>query len=202
MLFLSEPSRPIATSCPSLPYISHSHSDGLSIRWHLPSYNSYLIWQAHQHQHQCHFRLFRALAQRWRSLPVNKSHMHATLSSWLKNIYKLEGLTNRLQDLASSAPKNCRSQLFNKVVALRATLEKQQDRCAEILRLSEDYADKYLLGIDAEIQQQSTLLGNLEERLEASKKLHGDADDLQMYFESETVASMNDLRAPTGKAVP
>jgi len=88
------------------------------------------------------------------------------------------------------------------VTALRATLEKQQDRCAEILRLSEDYADKYLLGIDAEIQQQSTLLGNLEERLEASKKLHGDADDLQMYFESETVASMNDLRAPTGKAVP
>ena len=128
--------------------------------------------------------------------------MHPTLSSWLKNIYKLEGLTNRLQDLASSAPANHRPQLFKKVTALRATLEQQQDRCAKILQLSENYADKYLLGIDAEIQQQSTLIGNLEERLEASKKLHGDAVDLQMYFESETVASMKDLRAPTGKAVP
>jgi hypothetical protein len=127
--------------------------------------------------------------------------LHPTLSSWLKNINKLDDLINRLQDLASSAPTDYRSQLFNKVAALRATFKKQQERCIEFLQLSEDYANKYLLDIDAEIRQQSNLLDNLEERLEAAKKLHGDAVDLKMLYESGTVASMNDLRA-TGKAVP
>ena len=37
---------------------------------------------------------------------------HPTLSSWLKNINKLEGLVNRLQDLASSALTDHRSQLL------------------------------------------------------------------------------------------
>ena len=35
---------------------------------------------------------------------------------------------------------------------------KQQERCIEFLQLSEDYANKHLLDIDAEIRQQSTLL--------------------------------------------
>jgi DNA anti-recombination protein RmuC len=127
--------------------------------------------------------------------------LHPTLSSWLKNINKLDSLIDRLQELASSAPTDHQSQLLNKVAGLRATFKEQQARCIELLRLSEDYANKYLLDIDAEIRQQSTLLENLEERLEAAKKLHGDAVNLQMLYESGTVASMNDLRA-TGKAVP
>jgi hypothetical protein len=94
-----------------------------------------------------------------------------------------------------------RSQLLNKVATLRATFKKQQERCIAFLELSEDYANEYLLDIDAEIRQQSTLLDNLEERLEAANKLHGDAVDLQILYESGTVASMNVLRA-TGKAVP
>jgi hypothetical protein len=128
--------------------------------------------------------------------------LHPTLSSWLKNITKLDGLINRLQDLASSASTDHRSQLLNKVAALRATFKKQQERCIKFLQLSEDYANKYLLDIDAEIRQQRALLDNLEERLEAAKKLHGDAVDLQVLYESGTVASMNDLRATTGKPVP
>jgi hypothetical protein len=127
--------------------------------------------------------------------------LHPTLSSWLKNINKLDSLINRLQELAYSAPTDHRSQLLDKVAELRAMFKKQRERCIEFLQLSEDYANKYLLDIDAEIRQQSSLLDNLEERLEASKKLHGDAVDLQMFYESGTVASMNDLRA-TGKAVP
>ena len=134
------------------------------------------------------------------STPPPPDKLHPTLSSWLKNISRLDSLINRLQELASSAPDH-RSQLFNKVAALRAMFKKQQERCIEFLQLSEDYANKYLLDIDAEIRQQSTLLANLEERLEAAKKLHGDAVDLQMFYESGTVASMNNLRA-TGKAVP
>jgi hypothetical protein len=44
------------------------------------------------------------------------------------------------------------------------------------------------------------IMDNLEERLEAAKKLHGEAVDLQTFYESGTVATMQDLRA-TGKAV-
>ena len=131
--------------------------------------------------------------------PPNK--LHPTLSSWLKNINKLDSLINRLQELAFSAPTDRRSQLFNKVVPLRATFKKQQERCIKFLQLSEDYANIYLLDIDAEIRQQSTLLDNLEELLEVANKLHGDAVDLQKLYESGTVASMNDLRAK-GKALP
>ena len=103
------------------------------------------------------------------------------LSSWLKHINKLDGLINRIHDLACLASTDHRSQLLNKVAASRATFKKQQERCIEFLQLSEDYANKYLLDIDTEIRQQSTLLDNLEKRLEAAKKLHGDALDLQMF---------------------
>jgi hypothetical protein len=129
------------------------------------------------------------------------NNLHPTLSSWLKNINKLDSLINRLQELAHSSPTDHRSQLLKKVAALRAMFKRQQERCIELLQLSEDYANKYLLDIDAEIRQQSTLLDSLEERLEAAKKLHGDAVDLQRLYESGTVVSMNDLRA-SGKAVP
>ena len=71
----------------------------------------------------------------------------------------------------------------------------------EFLQLSEEYADKYLLNISAEIQQQSTVLDNLEECLEAAKKLRGEAVDLKMLYESRTVVIMERLRA-TGKATP
>jgi hypothetical protein len=85
-------------------------------------------------------------------------------------------------------------------VALRATLKKQKKRYEEFLWLSEKYANKYLRNIDTEIQRQGTLLGNLEERLEAAKKLHGEAVNLQMFYVSGTVTAMKEFRA-LGKAV-
>jgi hypothetical protein len=113
---------------------------------------------------------------------------------------KLSSLIDRLQELASSAPAEHRSHLLNKVAALRATFKKQQERFNEFSQLSEEYADKYLHNISAEIQQQSTVLENLEERLEAAKKLHGQAVDLQTFYESGTVAAMKEFRT-TGKTV-
>jgi hypothetical protein len=71
----------------------------------------------------------------------------------------------------------------------------------EFLQLSEEYANKYLLDIDAYIQQQSSFLAKLEGRLEAAKRLRGEAAELQMLYESGTVATMKNLRA-TGKATP
>jgi hypothetical protein len=113
---------------------------------------------------------------------------------------KLDGLIERLQKLASSAPAEHRAQLLNKVAALRTMFKSQQERFIEFLQLSEKYADKYLRDISTEIQQQKTVLDNLGERLDAANKLHGEAVNLQTFYESETVATMTDLRA-TGKAV-
>jgi DNA repair exonuclease SbcCD ATPase subunit len=112
---------------------------------------------------------------------------------------KLSSLIDRLQELASSAPAEQRAPLLRQVVALRSTSKKQHEHFMEFLQLSEEYANKYLLDISAEIQQQSSFLDKLERRLEAAKKLRGEAVDLQMFYQSGTVAIMENLRA-TGKA--
>jgi len=124
--------------------------------------------------------------------------MDPTLSSWLKNMNKLSSLIDRLGELASSAPEEHRSQLSRKVVTLRATYKKQQERCIEFLQLSEEYADKYLLDISAEIRQQSSFLDMLEKRLDMAKTLRQHTVDLRRSYESGTVATMNGLRT-TGK---
>ena len=125
-----------------------------------------------------------------------------TLSSWLENMNKLDSLINRLQELASSAPPEHQGHLLDKVTVLRASFKRQQERFIEFLKLSKEYADKYLHDISSKIRQQSTALDNLKERLEAANQLHGKAVDLKMCYESVTVAAMKDFRAPKGKAVP
>jgi hypothetical protein len=125
--------------------------------------------------------------------------LHPTLSTWIKNMNKLSSLIDRLEELSSFGPTEHRSQLSNQVMALRATSKKQQDHFMEFLQLSEEYANRYLLDISAEIKQQSSFLEKLEGRLECAKKLREDAIELQMLYESGTVATMQDLRA-TGKA--
>ena len=112
---------------------------------------------------------------------------------------KLSSLVDRLQELASSAPAEHRFQLLRQVLALRATSRKQKERFIEFLQLSEEYANRYLLDIFAKIKQQTSFLEKLERRLEAAKKLHGEAVDLKRLYESGTVAAMQDLRA-TSKA--
>jgi hypothetical protein len=114
---------------------------------------------------------------------------------------KLSSLIDRLQELASSAPTEHQSQLLRQIKALRATSKKQQEQFVDFLQLSEEYANEYLLDIDAYIQQQSSFLAKLERRLESAKKLRGEAAELQMLYESGTVATMKNLRA-TGKAPP
>ncbi|KAF8461764.1 hypothetical protein DFH94DRAFT_71123 [Russula ochroleuca] len=121
--------------------------------------------------------------------------LHPTLSTWIKNMNKLSSLIDRLEELSSFGPTEHRSQLSNQVMALRATSKKQQDHFMEFLQLSEEYANRYLLDISAEIKQQSSFLEKLEGRLECAKKLREDAIELQMLYESGTVATMQDLRA-------
>ena len=108
---------------------------------------------------------------------------------------KLSSLIDRLQELASSAPPEHRSQLLDQVVVLIATSEKRKEYFKEFLQLSEEYSNKCLLDISTEIEQQSTLLEKLEERLKAATKLCGEAVDLQMFYESGTVATMKNFRA-------
>jgi hypothetical protein len=110
---------------------------------------------------------------------------------------KLSSLIDRLQELASSAPTEHQSHLLRQVKALRATSKRQQEQFMDFLQLSEEYADEYLLDIDAYIQQQGSFLAKLEGRLETAKTLRGEAAELQMLYESGTVATMKNLA--TGK---
>jgi hypothetical protein len=112
---------------------------------------------------------------------------------------KLSGLIDRLDELASFAPVDHQSQLSRQVATLRATFKKQQERCIGFLQLSEEYANEYLLGISAEIRQQSSFLEMLEKRLDMAQSLRQQAVDLRRAYESGTVAVMKDVRA-TGKA--
>ena len=84
--------------------------------------------------------------------------MHPTLSSWIKNMDKLSHLIDRLQELASDTPLDLRCQLYNQVALLRTAFKRQQDRYFEFLRLTEDYANQYLLDISTEIELQSSFL--------------------------------------------
>jgi hypothetical protein len=116
--------------------------------------------------------------------------LHPTLSCWLKNMKKLSSLIDRLQELASAAPPDLKPQLHKQVAMLRSSFKKQQERCVEFLRLTEEYADQYLLDISAEIQQQSSFLDMLEKRLDMAKTLHGQAMDLRKSHESGTLDAM------------
>jgi len=125
--------------------------------------------------------------------------LHPTLSSWIKNMNKLSGLIDRLEELARAAPSDCRPQLYRQIATLRMTFKSQQERCIHFLQLTEEYADRYLLDISAEIQQQSSFLDILEIRLDRAKTLYRQAIDLRKSYEAETVNVMNNARK-TGKA--
>jgi predicted RNase H-like nuclease (RuvC/YqgF family) len=120
--------------------------------------------------------------------------LHPTLSCWLKNMKKLSSLIDRLQELASAAPSDLRPQLHKQVAMLRSSFKKQQERCVEFLRLTEEYADRYLRDISAEIEQQRSFLDMLEKRLDMAKTLHGQAMDLRKAYESGTVDAMKVVR--------
>ena len=111
---------------------------------------------------------------------------------------KLSSLIDRLQELASSAPAEHRSRLLGQVAVLHAMSEKQKEHFMKFLQLSEEYANGYLLDISDGIERQSSFLEKLEGRLEAAKKLRGEATDLKRLYESRTVAIIKDLRE-TGK---
>ena len=125
--------------------------------------------------------------------------LHPTLSSWLKNMNKLSGLIDRLEELACAAPSDYRPQLDRQVATLRVTFKSQRERCIQFLRLTEEYADRYLLDISAEIQQQSSFLDMLERRLDMAKTLYCQAIDLRKSYEAGTVNVMKNARK-TGKA--
>ncbi len=125
--------------------------------------------------------------------------MHPTLSSWLKNMDKLSHLIDRLQELASATQLDLRRQLDRQVSLLRTAFKRQQNRYLEFLRLTEEYANRYLLDISSEIELQSSFLDKLEKRLDMAKSLYFQADDLRKSYELGTMNVMKNVRE-TGEA--
>jgi hypothetical protein len=152
-----------------------------------------LISEHGTHTHGLGYSHIRSAFQR----PPEK--MDPILSSWLKNMKKLSSLVDRLEDLTSSVPVEHQSQLSSQVRRLRVTFKEQRERCIEFLQLSEEYADKYLLDISAEIQRQSSFLDLLEQRLDKANVLRKQAVDLRRLYEFGTVAPLKHVCA-TGKA--
>ena len=130
---------------------------------------------------------------------TRRTEMHPTLSSWLKNMDKLPHLIDRLQELASAAPLHRRRQLDRQVASLRTDFKKQQKRFFDFLRLTEEYADRYLLGISTEIEQQSSFLDKLEKRLDTANTLYYQTVDLRKSYESGTKNIIKSVRE-TGDA--
>jgi len=126
--------------------------------------------------------------------PRPPESLHPTLSSWLKNMNKLSDLIDRLRGLASAASAAHRPRLYRQVATLRATFKRQQERCIEFLRLTNEYAHRYLLDISAEIQQQRSFLDMLEKRLDMAKTLHEQAVDLRKSYELGTASVMKNAR--------
>jgi hypothetical protein len=125
--------------------------------------------------------------------------MHPTLSSWLKNMDKLSHLIDHLQELASATPEDLKRQLYGQVDLLRTAFKRQQQRYFEFLRLTEEYANRYLLDISTEIELQSSFLEKLEKRLDMAKALYHQADDLRKSYESGTMNVIKSVRE-TGEA--
>jgi hypothetical protein len=120
--------------------------------------------------------------------------MHPTLSAWLKNMDKLSHLIDRLQELASATPLDLKRQLDRQVTSLRTAFNRQQRRYLEFLRLTEKYADQYLLDISTEIELQSSFLEKLEKRLDMSKTLYYQAVDLRKSYEAGTMNVLKNVR--------
>jgi hypothetical protein len=112
---------------------------------------------------------------------------------------KLSRLIDRLQELASAAPEDLRRQLYSQVDSLRTAFKRQQQRYFEFLRLTEEYADRYLLDISTEIELQSSFLEKLEKRLDMAKEMYHQADDIRKSYESGTMNIMKSVRE-TGEA--
>jgi len=108
---------------------------------------------------------------------------------------KLSDLVDRLQELASAAPMDHMPRLHRQVATLRATFKRRQQRCIEFLRLTEEYANRYLLDISAEIQQQRSFLDMLEKRLDMARTLYNQAVDLRRSYELGTASAMKNARA-------
>ena len=120
--------------------------------------------------------------------------MHPTLSSWLNNMDKLSSLIDRLQELASATRLDRKRELYRQVAALRTAFETQQKRYFGFLRLTEEYANRYLLDISAEIEQQSSFLDMLANRLDMANTLYSQAINLRKSYESGTVDAMKSVR--------
>ena len=125
--------------------------------------------------------------------------MHPTLSSWLKNMDKLSHLIDCLQELASATPLDLRDQLYRQVASLRTAFKRQQQRYLEFLQLTEEYADRYLLDISTEIEEQRSFLDKLEKRLDMARTLYYQADDLRKSYETGTKNVIKSVRE-TGEA--
>ncbi|KAI0043701.1 hypothetical protein FA95DRAFT_1609149 [Auriscalpium vulgare] len=132
-------------------------------------------------------------------LNTSPEPLDPTLSAWLSNMQRLAALVERLHAVALAGPQQQQRALLQQVAVLRAMLKKQQARCIAFLQLAQEYADRYLRDISADIQAQHALLGVLERRLGAARELHAEVAALRRSFDDGTCGGLKDICAVATK---
>ena len=100
---------------------------------------------------------------------------------------RLSTSIDRLSELADTASVEHRPELIRRVTDLRTDFNRQQERYAAFLRLTKEYADRFLSDISEEIQQQSSFLDALEKRLDMAKCLREKVVCLRESYEVGTL---------------
>jgi hypothetical protein len=118
----------------------------------------------------------------------------STWFSWRRNMFTLSSLIDQLSELASTAPEEHQPQLRCQVSTLRQEFMKQRQRYDAFLRLTKEYAERFLSDISEEIQQQSSFLNALEKRLAMARALREEAVDLRKSYQDGTLDRMRKVR--------
>jgi hypothetical protein len=106
-----------------------------------------------------------------------------TCLSWLANMSRLSALINESEEFAAGRALEGDFEPTFQVSVLREDLKKQQERCAALLSLMREYADRFLPDISEETQQQCSLLEALERRLDMAKRLREEAVYLRVTYD-------------------
>jgi len=107
---------------------------------------------------------------------------------------RLSTLIHRLSEVAITAPPERRRQLIRQAAALRSDFKRQQKRFVAFMQLSKRYADRFVLDVSEEIQQQTSFLDAVEKRLEKAKSLREQAVHLRKSYEDEILKSIKKVR--------
>jgi len=103
-------------------------------------------------------------------------------------------LIDQLRQFAATAPQGHQPRLNRQAIASGEEFIKQWQRYAAFLKLTREYANRFLSDLSEEIQQQSSFLDALKRRLVMATALREQAVDLRKLYEDEPLDCIKKVR--------